>query len=208
MLRGMVLQNFVHFEKRFVLDFSKTKNGPIIFVGASSTGKTAVLELIRRCMDSRLNSSLTNRAHSNERAYVFCELYLDIDKYGPTVITGMIVDAKHNKYSSTMKIDKKVKANPEVKTEDIKEIERENKLDKMREQGDERGSQKKKDEEVDWDEEGTMFHKVIMYTLGEEIEFCSETYLEKRDGEIVNLEKNVKHSQPKYWVTFVEVEGT
>lgn len=121
MLRGMVLQNFVHFEKRFVLDFSKTKNGPNIFVGngpnifvgASSTGKTAVLELIRRCMDSRLNSSLTNRAHSNERAYVFCEFYLDIDKYGPTVITGMIVDAKHNKYSSTMKIDKKVKANPD-----------------------------------------------------------------------------------------------
>lgn len=137
-------------------------------------------------MDIRLNSSLTNRAHSNERAYVFCEFYLDIDKYGPTVITGMIVDAKHKKYSSTMKIDKKVKANSEVKTEDIEEIERENKLDKMREQGD---KQKKKDEEMDWDEEGTMFHKVIMYRLGEEIEFRSETYLEKRDGEIVNLEK-------------------
>lgn len=76
-----------------------------------------------------------------------------------------------------------------MKTEDIEEIERENKLDKMREEGDERGSQKKKDEEVDWDEEGTMFHKVIMYTLGEEIEFRSETYLEKRDGEIVNLKK-------------------
>lgn len=73
-----------------------------------------------------------------------------------------------------------------MKTEDIEEIERENKLDKMRE---ERGSQKKKDEEVDWDEEGSMFHKVIMYTLGEEIEFRSETYLEKRDGEIVNLKK-------------------
>lgn len=82
-----------------------------------------------------------------------------------------------------------------MKTEDIEEIERENKLDKMREEGDERGSQKKKDEEVDWDEEGSMFHKVIMYTLGEEIEFRSETYLEKRDGEIVNLKKNVKLSQ-------------
>lgn len=144
MLRGMVLQNFVHFEKRFVLDFSKTKNGPNIFVGASSTGKTAVLELIRRCMDSRLNSSLTNRANSNERAYVFCEFYLDIDKYGPTVITGMIVDANTDNYSSTMQTDKEVKANPEVKSEDIEEKGRENKLDEMSEQGDEQGSQKKK----------------------------------------------------------------
>lgn len=146
-------------------------------------------------MDSRLNSSLTNRAHSNERAYVFCEFYLDIDKYGPTVITGMIVDAKHNKYSSTMKIDNKVKANPEVKIEDIEELGRENKLDKMREQGDERVRQKKKDEEVDWDEEGKMFHKVIMYTLGEEIEFRSDTCLEKHDGKIVNFEKDVILSQ-------------
>lgn len=67
-------------------------------------------------MDSRLNSSLTNRAHSNERAYVFCEFYLDIDKYGPTAITGMIVDAKTDNYSSTMQTDKEVTANPKVKT--------------------------------------------------------------------------------------------
>lgn len=120
---------------------------------------------------------------------MFFEFYLDVDKYGPTVITGMLVDAKHNKYSSRMKIDKKVKANPEVKTEDIEEIGRENKLEKMREQGDERGSQKKKDKEVDWDEEGMMFHKVVMYMLGEEIEFRSETYLEKHDGKIVNLKR-------------------
>lgn len=59
-----------------------------------------------------------------------------------------------------------------------------------------KGSQKKKDKETDRDEEGTMFHKVIMYTLGEEIEFRSETYLEKRDGKIVNLEKYVDISEP------------
>lgn len=138
MLRLMVLQNFVHLKKTFFLDFSKTKNGPNIFVGASATGKTAVLELIRRCMDSRLNSSLTYRAHSKERAYVFCEFYLDIDKYWPTVNTGVIVDAKYDKYSSTMKIDNEIKANPEVKTKNIEEKGRENKLDKMREHGDER----------------------------------------------------------------------
>lgn len=92
MLRGMVFENFVHFEKRFVLDFSKKENGPNIFVGASSTGKTAVLELIRRCMDRKINSSLTNRFNESETAWVFCEFGLENGKYGPTVISGMIVD--------------------------------------------------------------------------------------------------------------------
>lgn len=73
MLRGVVLKNFVHFKNRFIFDFSKTKQGPIIFVGASSTGKTAALELIRRCMDRKLNSSLTNRYDDSKIAYVFCE---------------------------------------------------------------------------------------------------------------------------------------
>lgn len=40
-----------------------------------------------------------------------------------------------------------------------------------------------------------MFLKAIIYTLGEKIEFSSETYLEKHDGKIVNLKKDVKLSQ-------------
>lgn len=59
---------------------------------------------------------------------MFSEFYLDIDKYWPTVNTGVIVDAKYDKYSSTMKIDNEIKANPEVKTKDIEEKGRENKL--------------------------------------------------------------------------------
>lgn len=69
---------------------------------------------------------------------MFCEFYLDIDKYWPTVNTEVIEDAKYDKYSSTMKIDNEIKANPEVKTKNIEEKGRENKLDKMREHGDER----------------------------------------------------------------------
>lgn len=45
---------------------------------------------------------------------------------------------------------------------------------------------------MDWDEEGMMFYKVIMYMLGGKIEFCFEIYLERCDGKIVNFEKNVK----------------
>lgn len=55
--------------------------------------------------------------------------------------------------------------------------------------------QKKNDKEVDRDEECTRFLKTIIYTLGEKIEFRSETYLEKHDGKIVNLKKDVKLSQ-------------
>lgn len=86
----MVLKNFVQFKDRFVFDLSKNEHGPNIFVGASSTGKTALLELvlIRRCMDIRLNSSLTNRYNTNEIAYVFCEFDNEEGKYGPYVISG------------------------------------------------------------------------------------------------------------------------
>lgn len=95
MLRGMVFENFVHFTERSILDFSKTKYGPNIFVGASSTGKTAVLELIRRCMDIKLNSSLTNRCDERKTAYVFCEFEKESQNYETTVISGMIVDRVH-----------------------------------------------------------------------------------------------------------------
>lgn len=92
MLRGMVLENFVHFSERSALDFSKTNYGPNIFVGASSTGKTSVLELIRICMDIKLNSSFTTRFDERKTAYVFCEFEKASENYGPTVISDMIVD--------------------------------------------------------------------------------------------------------------------
>lgn len=92
MLRGMVLKNFVKFKERYFFDFSKIGNGPYIFVGASSTGKTAALEIIRRCMDDKLNSSLTNRCSQDNIAYAFCEFYIDFPAYGSRVITGIIVE--------------------------------------------------------------------------------------------------------------------
>lgn len=102
MFCGMVLQNFVYFEKRFVFDFFKIKNGLNIFVGVSLMGKMVVFELIRRCMDSRFNLFFINRVNLNERVYVFCEFYFDIDKYGLIVIIGMIVDVNIDNYFSIM----------------------------------------------------------------------------------------------------------
>lgn len=159
MLRGMVFQNFVHFKERCTFDFSKTENGPNLFVGASSTGKTAALELIRRCMDSKLNSSLTKRLKPDENAYVFCEFKNETTCYGPTVITGMIVEGKHQGISDSIPEDEEY--------EDWNEMQTKN---------------------------GTRFHKVIMYSYNGEIKFCSKTYLEKENGNIVDLRMNLKLS--------------
>lgn len=168
MLRGMVLENFVHFKSRFVLDFSKTKNGPNIFVGASSTGKTVVLELIRRCMDRKINSSLTNRFNESETAYVFCEFGVENTKYGPTVMSGMIIDG----IQTLVKND----------TNDIENIEDD--------EEDEEWVQTVKGDHID-----TMFHRVIMYFCKKKIKICSKTYLKKLDGNIVDLRKNVTFGQ-------------
>lgn len=114
----MVLENFVNFKERSVLDFSKTKYGPNIFVGASSTGKTAVLELIRRCMDIKLNSSLTNRCNESETAYVFCEFENTFDNYEGTIISGMIVDTVHEDNVDDDEEDEEWEENEKVNKED------------------------------------------------------------------------------------------
>lgn len=159
MLRGMVFQNFVHFKERCKFDFSKTENGPNLFVGCSSTGKTAALELMRRCMDSKINSSLTKTLNPDENAYVFCEFKNETMCYGPIVITGMIVEGKHE-------------SNPDSIPED--------------------------EEYEDWNEmqtkNDTRFHKVIMYCFKKEIKFCSKTYLEKENGNLVDLRMNLRLS--------------
>lgn len=191
MLRGMVFKNFVHFKDRFVFDFSKNDNGPSIFVGASSTGKTAALELIRRCMDSTLNSSLTNRAEKNERAYVFCEFDIDIDHYGTTVITGMIVQGNgtQKKLSSTLDNNLEKKEITEIcDRNDMFEIE--NSIEDRKE--DKEDGEKNRDEE---EEKKTMFHKLIMYMYKKKIKFSFETYLENRDGSLVNIRKNALHPE-------------
>lgn len=165
MLRRMVQHNFVHFKDRIAFDFSKTGNGPSIFVGGNSKGKTAALELIRRCMDSKLNSSLTNRFNPDKKAYVFCEFHIEINQYGCTVITGMIVDNKENR-------------SPEYE-----------------EGRERREIQEEDEEYEDWAEMETgttMFHKVIMFTYKNVVKFCSKTYTEKHDGSIFDFRKNVK----------------
>lgn len=211
MLRGVVLKNFVQFKNRFVFDFSKTQQGPIIFVGASSTGKTAVLELIRRCMDRKLNSSLTNRYDDSEIAYVFCEFRNENGKYGQIVISGMIVEKKQASNSS-MKENKEHKGKQASNEAESSTYIEENNKDKVEQTVKGDFGEKVKDEEeienIEDDEEDeewikivkvhkedTIFHKVVMYFCTEKIKLCSKTYLLKSDGRIVDMKKNVKLDQ-------------
>lgn len=182
MLRGMVLQNFVNFQDRINIDFKKS-NGLSIFVGASSTGKTAALELIRRCMDSKLNASLTNRLHNDRIAYVFCEFDIDLINYGTIVITGMIVDGEKSNNES---IIKRNTATGEEKEETLKNV--------VDEQGDglDEFDKKENEEHLDRSDKDTIFHKVIIYKYQEVVKFRSETYLERKDGKVVDLGMNVR----------------
>lgn len=103
MLKVIVFKNFVHFKKRTVisLDVSKrSKAGnsnvgekPIginflnIFVGANFSGKSTVLELIRRCMTEKKNASETNFCDEDHNSYAFCEF--DLAPYDQ-IISGIL----------------------------------------------------------------------------------------------------------------------
>ncbi|XP_062621600.1 uncharacterized protein LOC134283158 [Saccostrea cucullata] len=122
MLKAMVYENFVHFKDRFSLDFSKTKDKPYFFIGASSTGKTAVLELIRRCMKSKLNTSLTNRFDVTKTAYAFCQFEVKDDEniFEPDTLTGYIIEGKN-----FWPIEDQATAPQEEKIEKMEDLQRE-----------------------------------------------------------------------------------
>ena len=70
MLRWLVVKNFVHFESETKLDF---KDGPNFLIGRNSTGKSALLELIRRCLSDELNATKTSSlCDDTNPAYAFC----------------------------------------------------------------------------------------------------------------------------------------
>lgn len=111
MLKVIVFKNFVHFkDKTFIsLDVSKNRQaGDLnvggnpttghtflnIFVGANFSGKSTVLELIRRCMTEEINASVTSSCDDNLVAYAFCKFDMDPDQ---NTISGIIKDPNTNK---------------------------------------------------------------------------------------------------------------
>lgn len=107
MLKVIVFKNFVHFkDKNFIsLDGqagdSNVGGNPTtgnnflnIFVGANFSGKSTVLELIRRCMTEEIYASVTSSYDDSDVAYAFCKFDMDPDQ---NIISGIIKDPKTKK---------------------------------------------------------------------------------------------------------------
>lgn len=113
------MENFVYFLERFVLDFLKLNYGLNIFVGVSLIGKIVVLELIRRCMDIRLNLFFINCCDESKIVYVFCEFENVYDNYEGMIILGMIVDKVYEDIVDSDEEDEEWEENKKVNKEDI-----------------------------------------------------------------------------------------
>ena len=165
MLRRIILKNFVHFEEK--QDLELPSNSPILFVGASSSGKTAVLELIRRCLDSKINSSLTTRANRGDTAYVLCIFSIDatnitdLKDYGPVVISGILVDGKQ------------IVSEDDRDKDSIQEMIEGNASDDDEEEENPKCDESKK-RYVEKDDQ--MFHKIIIYRYKNKPKIRSKTY--------------------------------
>lgn len=113
MLKTIALKNFVRFKNKTVISLdvstrrqggnSNAQVGPIsgtrsnylnIFVGANFSGKSTVLELIRRCMTEDINASVSSSAVEGQVAYAFCEFDMDSSQ---KIIAGIIKDRDANK---------------------------------------------------------------------------------------------------------------
>lgn len=66
----MLFKNFIHFKEFQLLTF---KNGSHFFNGANSSGRTSPLEIIRRCMSSDINTSISSSYNENKNAYAYCK---------------------------------------------------------------------------------------------------------------------------------------
>lgn len=111
MLKAIVFKNFVHFKNKTVISLDVSKRGqagklnvyenpttPInflnIFVGANFSGKSTVIELIRRCMTEEINASVTSSCVDNLVAYAFCEFKMDQNQ---NIISGIMKDPETDK---------------------------------------------------------------------------------------------------------------
>lgn len=84
MLHHMCFKNFVHFKEHQTLKFQPGIN---ILVGQNSSGKTSILEMIRRCMTKRINNHVTSSYDETRDAYLVCKF--DITSYHGEVLHAL-----------------------------------------------------------------------------------------------------------------------
>lgn len=69
----MVFKNFINFKDFQSLEF---KDGPHFFIGANSSGKSSTLEVLRRCMSTDINTSISSSYDETKNAFAFCKFDL------------------------------------------------------------------------------------------------------------------------------------
>ncbi|KAL3873718.1 hypothetical protein ACJMK2_036808 [Sinanodonta woodiana] len=71
MLRAVRLNNFVKFRNNCI--FSFREDGAYFFVGENGSGKSSVLEAIRRCLSRNANTSFSRIPDESKPSYIICE---------------------------------------------------------------------------------------------------------------------------------------
>ncbi|XP_045204564.2 uncharacterized protein LOC123557258 [Mercenaria mercenaria] len=84
MLRSVCFKNFVRFKEYQVLDFRN--DGPSIFIGENGSGKSSVLEGIRRCLKLELSTSVSSAHDSSQLSYFIC----NFKKGDENIICGIV----------------------------------------------------------------------------------------------------------------------
>ncbi|XP_045204118.2 uncharacterized protein LOC123557015 [Mercenaria mercenaria] len=94
MLRSVCFENFVKFEGYQVLDFYD--DGHVTFIGENGSGKSSVLEGIRRCLKAELSTSVSSLPNTNQMSYFICN-FDDGATEDKHVICGIVVIPEHEK---------------------------------------------------------------------------------------------------------------
>ena len=86
MLRGVFLKNFVQFRDKQIIEFKENEN-PTMFVGENGSGKTSLLEGIRRCLTSSRSTTRSSVYDERIPSYFVCKF--DISKCSEEVLKGV-----------------------------------------------------------------------------------------------------------------------
>lgn len=108
MLRSIILENFVGFKTKQCIKFPENES-PSIFVGENGSGKSSLLEGIRRCLPSARSTTRSSSYDGNFSSYFVCQYDTskctepDLSKKDTLMFTGILTmpDQTYYKFIST-----------------------------------------------------------------------------------------------------------
>ena len=100
MLRSVILENFVGFKTKQCVRFPENES-PSIFVGENSSGKSSLLEGIRRCLTSTRSTTRSSAYDDGSPSYFICHYDIrkcdeSLKRNGDTLFSGITTAIKEN----------------------------------------------------------------------------------------------------------------